>query len=113
MATRIEIVGRSATQVSVAFYYPVPGPDQEASAADALRQPAGGAASKLSAQEITDLQAGTLFELVRGQSIHGFTVAEMKARLEAAWTGLQAEALAAYKARYSNLHASWDGTNWS
>lgn len=113
MALRLEVVGKSARSVSVAFYYPVPGPVQEASAADSSREPAGGMATRLSAQEITELRAGTLFELTRSFSTHGFTVAQMQARLEVAWTELQDAALDDYKARYKNLHDAFDGTSWS
>ena len=109
MATRIEILGLSAEEARVAFYYPVP---LVAGTADPNRNPAGQA---LSAAELQQLKDGTLIEVVKTLKVGG-KKAEKRAVIEAAWSAHEAELKARHRARHADadmIGEAWDGTSWS
>jgi len=112
---RVEITGVSATQITIALYYPVADQDYSEAAIDDTREPAG---SALDAAGVAKLNAGRIVELVKSVRPQARTIAQLKATGEQLWNDSKAEARREYRTRYSYLTlpetvgSSWDGSVW-
>jgi len=108
MTIQIEVLSETATEVTAAFYYPVPPGQWLPSSVDPNRQPAG---VRLSAQELLDLQDGRLYETIYSSiESTGSTVPQRRSKLVNAWATHRLTALQEYKNKYQSSGDWYDGT---
>lgn len=104
---KIEIITEGATEVTAAFYYPVPPGQYLPGSNDQSRTPVG---SALSAQEIQDLKDGNIIEHLWSSGSDGLTTAQRQSKLVSEWAQERGDALSAYRQNYKSIGSYYDGT---